>query len=97
MATRVILVRAVNVGGTARLPMAEFRAMLEELGAQNARTHIASGNDEWAVLGHHLHLRYRKGMSNATLKSDALMKRLGVVGTARNLRTVQAIINLARR
>lgn len=181
MTQRVLFVRAVNVGGTARLPMAEFRALLERLGAQRVRTYIASGNavidvpekwghsdvatfdatvehelestfgfrreimsrsvaelqaivaahpfdtsnpqfsyvmflnaiperdrvagaaeiatgaDEWALRGSQLHLRYPEGMSKATLKSDALLKRLGVMGTARNLRTVQAIIDLAHR
>ncbi len=181
MSLRVLFVRAVNVGGHARLPMAEFRTMLEELGASRARTYIASGNavvdvptewgsaewaafdanverglesrfgfrrdvmsrsvaelettvaahpfdtsnpqfsyvmflnavperdrvsgaaeiaagaDEWALLGSHVHLRYPAGMGKATLNSDALLKRLGVVGTARNLRTVNAIIDLAHR
>lgn len=58
---------------------------------------VATGDDEWAVCENHLHLRYSEGMSKATLKLDTLVKRLGVVGTARNLRTVQAIIDLARR
>ena len=58
---------------------------------------VPTGDDEWVVLGHHLHLRYSNGMSKATLKVDALLKRLGSVGTARNLRTVQAIIELAQR
>lgn len=180
MTTRVLFVRAVNVGGTARLPMADFRQLLEELGAQRARTYIASGNavvdvpdgwtrakwaefdrvveselqsrfgfhrevisrslnevegslaghpfevadpkcsyvtflaevpdadriaqasqlptgrDEWALLGSDLHLRFAEGMGNATLNLDALLKRLGVVGTARNLRTINALIELAR-
>ena len=43
MSTRMLLVRAVNVGG-AKLPMAEFREMLTELGAENVRTYIQSGN-----------------------------------------------------
>ena len=42
-ATRIIFLRAVNVGG-ATLPMAELRALAEELGATDARTYIASGN-----------------------------------------------------
>lgn len=41
---RIVFLRAVNVGGTARLPMAEFRALLEDLGATGVRTYIASGN-----------------------------------------------------
>lgn len=40
----VALLRAVNVGGTGALPMAELRAMGEALGFANVRTFIASGN-----------------------------------------------------
>ncbi|MGI8704440.1 MAG: DUF1697 domain-containing protein [Sphingomicrobium sp.] len=40
----VALLRAVNVGGTSKLPMAELRAIADELGFENARTYIASGN-----------------------------------------------------
>lgn len=36
--------RAVNVGGTGKLPMSELRAMCEALGFHNVRTYIASGN-----------------------------------------------------
>ncbi|MEO6604401.1 MAG: DUF1697 domain-containing protein, partial [Aeromicrobium sp.] len=43
MATRIILLRAVNVGG-AQLPMARLREIAEELGASDASTYIASGN-----------------------------------------------------
>jgi uncharacterized protein (DUF1697 family) len=41
---RILFIRAVNVGGTARLPMAELRALAEELGATEVSTFIASGN-----------------------------------------------------
>ena len=41
--TRVILLRAVNVGG-ATLPMAQLRELMTELGATDVRTYIASGN-----------------------------------------------------
>jgi uncharacterized protein (DUF1697 family) len=40
----VALLRAVNVGGTGKLPKAELRAMCESLGFANVRTYIASGN-----------------------------------------------------
>lgn len=40
----VFLLRAVNVGGTGKLPMAELRAMAEACGLREARTYIASGN-----------------------------------------------------
>ena len=40
----VALLRAVNVGGTGKLPMTELEAMCEELGFGAVRTYIASGN-----------------------------------------------------
>lgn len=44
MNTYVALLRAVNVGGTGTLPMAELRQMCESTGFINVRTYIASGN-----------------------------------------------------
>lgn len=43
MATRIIFLRAVNVGG-AQLPMARLREIAEGLGATDVSTYIASGN-----------------------------------------------------
>ncbi|EFQ84491.1 hypothetical protein HMPREF0063_10343 [Aeromicrobium marinum DSM 15272] len=43
MSPRIILLRAVNVGGST-LPMADLRALASELGATDVRTYIASGN-----------------------------------------------------
>jgi uncharacterized protein (DUF1697 family) len=40
----VLLLRGVNVGGRAALPMAGLRALLGELGHEEARTHLQSGN-----------------------------------------------------
>jgi uncharacterized protein (DUF1697 family) len=40
----VALLRGVNVGGAGRLPMAEFRALLEGMGLGAVRTYIQSGN-----------------------------------------------------
>jgi len=175
MERRVLFVRAINVGGTAALPMAEFRALLAGLGAQNVTTYIASGNavlgvpgdphaferaveaalterygwtrdvmsrtphdlevalaehpfeviepkfsyvsflaaapaaagiasaeelatggDLWQVSGRELHLRYENGAGRPQLNADALHRRLGVAGTARNLRTVEKLIALSR-
>jgi uncharacterized protein (DUF1697 family) len=64
MAAWIALLRAVNVGGTGKLPMSELKAMCEELGFADARTYIASGN---------VVLSSRK--SEAAIKS-ALEKRL---------------------
>ena len=44
MHSYVALLRAVNVGGTGKLPMAELRAMCEQAGFADVRTYIASGN-----------------------------------------------------
>ncbi|HEY5851111.1 MAG TPA: DUF1697 domain-containing protein [Lysobacter sp.] len=44
MTTYIALLRAVNVGGTGKLPMVELRAMCEAAGFRNVRTYIASGN-----------------------------------------------------
>jgi uncharacterized protein (DUF1697 family) len=40
----VALLRAVNVGGTGRLPMSDLNDICEELGFKAVRTYIASGN-----------------------------------------------------
>jgi len=40
----VALLRAVNVGGTGKLPMSDLKAFCEELGFGAVRTFIASGN-----------------------------------------------------
>jgi uncharacterized protein (DUF1697 family) len=43
MPSRIVLLRAVNVG-PAQLPMADLRAIATELGASDVSTYIASGN-----------------------------------------------------
>lgn len=43
-ATLVAFLRAVNVGGTGKLPMADLRRVAAEAGWGNPRTHLASGN-----------------------------------------------------
>jgi len=40
----IALLRAVNVGGTGKLPMAELKTMCVEAGFRDVRTYIASGN-----------------------------------------------------
>ncbi len=44
MTRYVALLRAVNVGGTGKLPMTELKTMCEAAGFTKARTWIASGN-----------------------------------------------------
>ncbi|TBN55560.1 DUF1697 domain-containing protein [Glaciihabitans arcticus] len=170
MTRRAFLLRAVNVGGTAKLPTAELRALAEELGARDVATYIASGNllatapagfekklesaieekygffrditsrtqaeleaalaahpfevdnpkysyvtflkeepaqtainkaqtfatgdDEWAVLGRDMHIRYANGAGTPSMKIDPIMRAIGTPGTGRNLTTVQKLIDL---
>jgi uncharacterized protein (DUF1697 family) len=44
VAIRIVFVRAVNVGGGGKLPMAELREIATDLGATDVQTYIASGN-----------------------------------------------------
>lgn len=44
MTVYVGLLRAVNVGGTGKLPMADLKAMCEAAGFTSVETYIASGN-----------------------------------------------------
>lgn len=44
MPTHIALLRAVNVGGTGKLPMTDLRTMCENLGFSGVRTYIQSGN-----------------------------------------------------
>jgi len=40
----VALLRAVNVGGTGKLPMSDLKGLCKKAGFRNVRTYIASGN-----------------------------------------------------
>ena len=44
MTAFVALLRAVNVGGTGKLPMTDLKALCEKLGFARVQTYIASGN-----------------------------------------------------
>lgn len=44
MTSYIALLRAVNVGGTGKLPMEDLRALCAEAGFAKLRTFIASGN-----------------------------------------------------
>ncbi|MGD0958269.1 MAG: DUF1697 domain-containing protein, partial [Methylomonas sp.] len=44
MTTYIALLRAVNVGKTGKLPMADLKAMCSEAGFSGVETYIASGN-----------------------------------------------------
>lgn len=44
MTTWIVLLRGVNVGGRRKLPMVALRELLTEVGFENVRTYIQSGN-----------------------------------------------------
>jgi uncharacterized protein (DUF1697 family) len=44
MQSFIALLRAVNVGGTGKLPMTDLKAMCEASGFRSVKTYIASGN-----------------------------------------------------
>jgi uncharacterized protein (DUF1697 family) len=44
MTRYIALLRAINVGGTGKLPMADLKALCTELGFRRIETYIASGN-----------------------------------------------------
>ncbi len=44
MRTRIALLRGINVGKARRLPMAELRGLLEEIGFRDVRTMLNTGN-----------------------------------------------------
>lgn len=67
----VVLLRGVNVGKSQRVPMAEFRAVLEGLGGTDVDTVLNSGN---AVFGH----RGRSAARHAQAIAAALHDRLGL-------------------
>jgi uncharacterized protein (DUF1697 family) len=64
MTAFVALLRAVNVGGTGKLPMTELKALCEAAGHKGVATYIASGN-----------VVFESTWDEATVKAD-LEKRL---------------------
>ena len=44
MTKYVALLRAINVGGTGKLPMTDLKALCEDAGFAHVQTYIASGN-----------------------------------------------------
>lgn len=51
LSTYIALLRAVNVGGAGKLPMASLRKLLEDLGYRRVETYIQSGNAVFDAAG----------------------------------------------
>jgi len=60
MATQIVLLRGINVGGKRKLPMADLKQLLAKLGCTDVRTYVQSGNavlehsDKPGILAHHI-------------------------------------------
>jgi uncharacterized protein (DUF1697 family) len=64
--------------------------------AVEAAAAVPTGDDRWQVVGRELHLRYANGAGRAELKDAQLLRALGrIPTTARNLKTVRALIGMA--
>jgi uncharacterized protein (DUF1697 family) len=87
MPVYVALLRAVNVGGTGALPMADLKQICEELGFTGVKTYIQSGN-----------VLFRSDEAEAKVQKhleEALTKRMGkppgvLLRSARELEAVAA-------
>ena len=44
MGAMIALLQGINVGGHRKVPMAELRALADEIGLEAPRTYVASGN-----------------------------------------------------
>jgi uncharacterized protein (DUF1697 family) len=85
MTTYVALLRAINVGGTGKLPMKDLTAICTGLGFERVRTYIQSGN-----------VVFERDLSEKTIRTrleKALTEKLGkqadvIVRTASELRSV---------
>ena len=82
----VALLRAVNVGGTGKLPMADLRKLAEEAGFGEVRTYIASGN---LLLASDLSERQVKKTLEDALRAYAGRTIEVIVRTAREMRAVE--------
>jgi len=54
-----------------------------------------TGNDQWAIIGTEMHIKYANGAGRPDMKTDSIARALKVPGTARNLNTVKKLIDLA--
>jgi uncharacterized protein (DUF1697 family) len=87
MTSFIALLRAVNVGGTGKLPMADLRSLCEDAGFTKVQTYIASGN---VIFGSRKSEKQIKAVLEASLAAYA-GKKVGVfVRTAAEMADVTA-------
>jgi len=88
MTAYVALLRAVNVGGTGKLPMTELKRMGEEAGFESVRTYIASGN-----------LLFRSAQSEASVRATIEQRLANYAGkpVGLHVRTAQELADVIAR
>jgi uncharacterized protein (DUF1697 family) len=79
MPTYIALLRAINVGGTGKLPMKDLRAACEKVGLRQVSTYIASGNVVFssnksatavkALIAEVLHVRFALTKNHVLIRS----------------------------
>lgn len=87
MPTHIALLRAINVGGTGKLPMTELRALCEGLGFANVRTYIQSGN---VVFESRLSSRRAKAELEDALEARLGKRHAAVLRSAEELAAVES-------
>ena len=100
----VVLLRGVNVGGRGKLAMADLREAAGECVLFGIDPGAASvglkdleryAPEEVEAVGRDLHLHLPNGMGRSKLAVD-LGRRKGARGTARSLRTVTRLLDMAQ-
>lgn len=71
----IVLLRGVNVGKSKRVPMADFKALLEAQGHTDVKTLLNSGNAVFTSTG-------RSAAKHATAVAEALQQGMGVTALA---------------
>jgi len=92
----VALLRGFNVGGHRRVPMADLRRALEVAGFAGVRTYLQGGNvgEQVAVGDRVVYLHLPNGFGRSKLAAAITERNLGMPVTARNWRTVLALLEM---
>jgi uncharacterized protein (DUF1697 family) len=64
-------------------------------GAMEKLLAIPAGGEEPRLVGRELYVHYPNGMGQATLNLNAIVRALGITGTARNWNTVTKLLEMA--
>jgi len=103
MITYLALLRAINVGGTGKLPMADLKRMCIEAGFDVIGTYIQSGNvilrssDTADVAKSKLERRLQEEAGRTIQGQSKLVIPAAAAGTARNMNTVAKLVEMSSK